>query len=155
MAFHERHWSARVAEMGDRAEDLLDKISPLGKMAPLGWNRPPVHMKNMEQVLRHLPDRYAADGYLVEAMGLGRDDILKLKLTKYEALKFWNGVQPVYLFVYHSKRKEYSLLPWGAVKALVAKARRRGIEAFHDDNEYYPIEYAWFAERDDIFTEDV
>ena len=99
----------------------------------------------MKPLLRNKPDYYASDGYLYEVVGMGTDDVLKgVKVEKWEALKFWNSVQPTRLFVYHSKRKALVMLPWPALVGVVARARRDGIKSFKNDgNEYYPIRWSY------------
>lgn len=140
MPFHKQQWPTRYRTMGDTAEKVFETVAPIS-FARLGWNRPQVSMKRMSLMLRQMPDYYVSSGHLVEVMGCGRDDILKLKVVKYEALKAWNRVQPLALFVYSSSREEWKLLEWEEVKAAVAAGRRRGIRVFSDDDpkEYYPI----------------
>lgn len=132
--------------MGDEAEAVFAAVAPLGSgYDRLGWDRPSVSMKNMSVELRHLPDFYSSSGYCVECGGLGRDGVYKLKVSKYEALKFWNRMQAVVLFVWNSHTKQWALVPWAALKRLVAKARKLGIRAFpNDGNEYYPLLWEWF-----------
>jgi len=141
MPFHKQQWSTRYRTMGDTAEHIFETVAPLGPSVRLGWNRPQVSMSRMSLMLRQMPDYYASSGHLVEVMGCGRDGILKLKVSKYEALKQWNRIQPLLLFVYSSSKSEWKLLEWHNVKAAVAAARRRGIQTFSDEDpkEYYPI----------------
>lgn len=96
-------------------------------------------MKNMDYVLRHMPDFYTESGRLVEVVGCGRDKMLKLKCTKYEALHHWNDIQPVALFVFNSHLGEWVALEWPAIVQCVDRAKVRGVKEFSDGNEYYPI----------------
>ena len=143
MSYHEQSFKQRLRSMGDEAEHMFEAIAPLGKYVRYGWDRPPVTMANMAEELRHTPDYYTQVGTLVECAGLGKDGIYKLKLVKYDALAWWNKVQEVNLFLWNSSASEWVLLSWPQVKRLVSKARREGIEAFHDGNEYYPIQWDW------------
>ena len=108
----------------------------MGKWERFGWNRPNISMSNMTSEIKHMPDYYTANGYFVEVGGLGRDGIYKLKLDKYEALRFWNKMQPLKLFVWNSSTSEWALIDWSQLKRLVAKARKLGMEAIdNDENE--------------------
>ncbi len=144
MSYHEQSFNRRLSSMGDESEHMFEAIAPLGKYVRYGWNRPPVTMTHMAETLRHTPDFYTQIGYLVECAGLGKDGIYKLKLVKHEALKAWNKWQPVKLFLWNSSTSEWVLLDWKQIQRLVTKAKREhGVEAFHDGNEYYPIEWGW------------
>jgi hypothetical protein len=150
--FHEQNFKQRFAAMGDAAEAVYEAVHPLGKTVRYGWRRPGISMQKMSTVIRHAPDYYAEAGYWVEVMGCGRDGILKsLKVDKWEALKKWKqfarvaGVDLV-LFVWNSHREEYVVLAWDEIKKLITKAKRKGIEEFHDGNKYYPIDWEWIVE---------
>lgn len=132
--------------MGDEAESIYSDIEPLGRSERNGWRRPKVSMQRMPQTLRHKPDFYADSGHLVEVMGLGRDGVLKLKVDKYEALKFWNQACDVVLFLWNSSKRQWLVLGWDDIKSLVAKARNAGIAEFNDGNEYFPIQWDWCIE---------
>lgn len=146
MSYRNQSFRQRFASMGDEAEGVYLEIQPLGKTQRLGWRRPDVSMKRMGETLRHMPDFYADSGHLVEVVGLGRDGILKIKVSKWEALKVWQKIAPVTLFVWNSSEKAWVLLGWEDSKKLIAKARAKGIEAFENDgNEYFPVEWAWIV----------
>ena len=134
--------------MGDEAEQMFEQVNPFGRFQRFGWNRPEVSMFDMGNNIKAMPDYYTA-GYLVECMGLGRDGVLKLKVDKYDALKWWcTSGNEVMLFAWNSSTREYAFVDWGVLKALVARARRAGIEAFENDgNQYYPIQWEWVSGR--------
>ena len=130
--------------MGDEAEQMFEQVNPFGRFQRLGWNRPNVSMGAMSTRLKTMPDYYTA-GYLIECMGLGRDGILKLKVVKYDGLKWWStSGNEVMLFVWNSSTREYAIIDWPQLKGLVRKARADGIEVFPTDgNEYYAIQWSW------------
>lgn len=145
--YRNQKFSQRFSKMGDEAESVFEEAAPLGQHQRLGWRRPRVSMRRMPETLRHLPDFYTDSGHLVEVVGLGRDGVLKLKLSKWEALKHWNSACPVVLFVWNSSTREWVILGWDQLKRLVTKGRNKGVEAFENDgNEYYPIEWGWITE---------
>jgi len=131
--------------MGDAAEGIFEEVAPLGAYVRFGFNRPPFKMGRMSSFLRHTPDYATGTGHLVEVMGVGRDGVVKFKLDKYEALKQWNRDDDVVLFIWNSATSEWTLARWGEVKSLVGKARKAGVLAFDDGNEYYPIDWSWFS----------
>ena len=147
MTFNDQGWHSRFQVMGDTAEgEFVEWAQRNGlTVERLGWDRPTMGVGRMGLELRHMPDFYASDGYLYEAVGMGRDGVLKgVKVEKWEALKFWNKLQPVRLFVYNSSEKANVMLPWPTLVQTVARARKAGIEAFRaDGNEYYPIRWEW------------
>jgi len=147
--YRDQPWNARFGKMGDQAETVFEEVRPLGPFIRFGWNRPQgISVTHMPVVLRHKPDYYAA-GSLIEVVGLGKDGILKLKVSKYEALKLWRQLMAgddmmgqggeILLFVWNSHKKMYALLSWEEQKQLVAAARREGIKEFNDGNRYFPI----------------
>lgn len=143
MTFHKQSFSARFAAMGDEAEAIYEQVLPIGNSIPFGWRRPTVSMRNMTNKIKNMPDFYAGSGHLVEAMGCGTDMLLKLKTSKWEALKAWNQDQDVMLFVWNSKVREWLMLDWQGMKAAVAAGKRvHGLKHFHDGPEYVPIGWA-------------
>lgn len=142
--YRDKPFQQRMSTMGDISEQYFEAIAPLGRAARFGWNRPSVTMSNMSETIRHTPDYYAQIGYLVECAGLGRDGLYKLKLTKHEALKAWNKIQPVMLFLWNSSTSEWALVDWKQLTSLVRKAKAKGVKAFENDgNEYWEIDWEW------------
>jgi hypothetical protein len=141
MTFNEQPWSQRYQTMGDVAEGIFEEIAPLGKFVRFGFNRPPFKMARITEFIRHTPDYITGTGHLVEVMGCGRDNVLKVKLDKYDALKIWNKHAPVALFVWNSATQEYVLLQWSQLQTLYQKAKRKGVDEFDDGNQYVGI--AW------------
>lgn len=137
--YNEQTWQNRYATMGDTAETIFETIAPFGKFERFGFNRLPFRMTHMSEFVRHTPDYVTATGHLIEVMGCGTDLVLKLKVSKYEALKEWNRHNQVVLFLWNSATSEYCTLHWEQVKGQVAAARKRGILAFNDGNEYFGI----------------
>ena len=107
-AFHQRSFSQRFGQLGDLAESIFDKVYP--RHHKLGLERPPFFMGGMLQTMRCTPDRMLRDR-LVECMGVGKDRKLKVKHDKLEGLAPWNGIGPVFLFVYDSWRHEWYEAP--------------------------------------------
>lgn len=142
MAFHELSYHKRYALMGAPAEGTFEAVAPLGKFERFGWDKPAVSLTRMTAMLRHLPDYYSG-GFLVEAVGLGKDGQLKLKVGKMQALKKWNDIQPVSFFVWNSHHKRWLLIEWDAMAAVFNDARKRyGLHKFHDGPSYVAIPWA-------------
>jgi hypothetical protein len=136
--------------MGDTAEQVYEKVKPLGNTTRFGFRRPKgVKFSTFPVGFRHMPDFITAS-YLVEVMGLGRDGILKsLKVTKYEALKEWHkhslklGGLGVVFFIWNSSKRQYIILAWKDVVEEVKYSKRTyGVLAFENDgNEYYRLDW--------------
>jgi hypothetical protein len=144
--YRNRSWDERVGTLGDMAEGVFEAISPYGRWERFGWNRPQnVTMRHMAPFVRHAPDYYTQTGVLVEVMGCGKDNLVKLKVDKYEALKTWNRVaNPVALFLWNSSEREWAVLEWDDIKRLFNKAKRKGVLEFEPDkNKYVAIDWEW------------
>ena len=142
--------------MGDMAEDVYEKVAPLGNTTRFGFRRPKgVKFSHFPEKLRHQPD-FVTASYMVEVMGLGRDGILKsMKESKYEALKVWHkfakalGLLGVVVFIWNSHERKFITLPWDAVVSEVAYSKRKyGIQAFENDgNTYYRLDWTRLVEK--------
>ena len=143
--YHQRDWKDRVGTLGDIAEGIFEEVSPLGSWERLGWNRPSFKMKNLSAFMRHMPDYACGTGHVVEVMGCGRDNTVKLKEVKYEALRDWNKhAAPVCLFLWNSHTSEWALLEWREIYNLMRRARREGqIQKFDDGNEFWALPWGW------------
>lgn len=110
MAFHQQSFQNRLATMGDIAEGEFDRVYE-GKVHNFGLNRVWVngdnlYMNDMTVPMRYMPDRMTRDK-IFEVMGCGRDQTLKLKVEKIQALQAWDDIGPTWLFVYDSSNHRY------------------------------------------------
>lgn len=110
-SFHEQTFATRHGQMGDQAEAACEAVYN-GRLHRLGLNRIWLNGKNltlryMTLGQRYTPDFLALDAF-VECMGIGRDQTLKIKTEKLDALRDWDEyIGPVRLFVYDSKNGRY------------------------------------------------
>ena len=143
MSFSGQSWENRFGILGDIAEGVFEEVAPLGTSLRYGFNRPPFSLARTPDFIKHTPDYVTGTGHLVEVMGCGRDGIVKLKLVKWGALRTWNRVTGdndiVVLFLWNSRTSEWSLVQWDELQQLVTQARRAGVKAFDDGNEYLAI----------------
>ena len=157
--YRDRPFSQRFSEMGDTAENVYKKVTPLGSTTRYGFRRPKgIKFTSIPEVTRHMPDFFTST-YLVEVMGLGRDGILKsLKTTKYEALKVWNkvakmtGLMGLVFFIWNSSEREFLIVDWDTIVKEVSYSKRKyGIQEFESDgNTYYRLD--WERLRDKALT---
>jgi hypothetical protein len=150
--YRDQPFGQRLHRLGDQAEGAYVRLLPHGRAVRFGWKRPPISMGLMSPMIRYSPDYYVQDGYLVEVMGCGRDGTLKgLKCDKWAALVEWNKVQETLLWVWNSAKKEgRTLTIVKAAHLVVASEKQFGVQRFPvDDNEYYPIPWAWIQEVGD------
>lgn len=139
MTFHSRGWNARFTEMGDEAEGIFEMWATANavKFERFGWNRPSFSMSKLPTRLRYVPD-YCTSSSLVEVQGLGRDQMFKLKLEKYNSLRYWNDLHPVKLFVWDSHHERYIIITLDDVDTLLARGAGT-LDSFHEGKMYFAI----------------
>ena len=135
MTFSERPWAERLGAMGDQAEREYEERYPRGWVRA-GLRRPPIRVRDLHPYEAQRPDYLTSRGY-VEVMGMGRDQILKLKVDKLEALRFWRLLGRVYLWVWDSHKRRHVELPLEKVDALVSRAQ---IAQFPEGTAYYQLD---------------
>ena len=145
MGYREQQWSQRVGTLGDIAEGVFEDVAPFGSSIRFGLNRPPFKVGKLTPEQRSAPDYLSGTGFFVEVQGCGRDNILKVKLEKWNALKAWNKhIGEVRFFFWNGNLSEWVAMSWDAVSKLVTKAKRTdGVQEFNDGNEYVGIHWDW------------
>ena len=115
MSFYKAPFWRRFEIMGDWSEAAVIahcKNSEY-KYAPFGFNRPDISMRKLPLLLRHTPD-FIVEGFIketqvfVEAKGLGRDNLIKIKQEDLEVLTDWDKILPIYFSLYHSTKQKIS-----------------------------------------------
>jgi hypothetical protein len=134
--FHQQSFAARIGTMGDVAETAFEQVWPY-KVVRFGLNRPEISMAKLPEFIRYVPD-YLSATQLIEVQGFGREQIVKLKIDKWHALKMWNLHHPTILFLYDSKKKRWAEI---SVDDLTVYLRQNdvAIDSFHDGNQFYSI----------------
>jgi len=138
MSFHQQSFNSRFASMGDEAEAVYDAIFP--KSIPFGLNRPPFSMTGMTEEMKATPDRMERLCF-VECQGFGRDQILKLKPHKLNALTVWaEHIGPVDFFAWNRTEKLWYRSPLYMWRN--AAARDGVLDNYHDGPAYLglPVE---------------
>lgn len=110
MSFHKGDFAVRYTQMGDEAEAQFEATYENGWVR-FGLNRPNISLGMIPSMLRHTPDYLTSHGF-VEAVGVGRDRKLKLKIEKALALQQWHTIFPLRLFVWDSKLKQSRMIEW-------------------------------------------
>ena len=140
--FHNQPFATRFGKMGDAAEAAFLIAHP--KAHRTGLDRPEFSMKGMLSNLRNIPDFLMPDGFH-EVMGFSSrgNGTLKLKFEKADALKAWDMIGPVHLFVWDSGGKRWWHAPirqW--LDACYMHADR---ESFSDNGAlYWNLPYTHF-----------
>lgn len=130
-AFRDKTFQQRYARMGDEAElQCTTVLEGLGvKHTRFGFQRPPFSIQLLPSVVRYSPDYVAADRF-IEAQGLGRDGLVKIKRDKLEALHWWGRELPVDMFFWWSTRKKWALVPLADLTAAVDDPARSQLQFF-------------------------
>lgn len=146
MTYNEQGWNQRVHTLGDIAEGIFENVAPMGAMIPYGLRRPPFKVANLTPFQRNTPDYLTGTGVFVEVQGCGRDNLIKMKVEKWEALKKWRTLGPLSFFFWNSNHSEWALVPYDEMAKLVTKGKRAGgVQAFSDGNEYVAIQWDWIS----------
>lgn len=135
MSFKDRSFESRFAAMGDEAEGVFEKAWA-GGWARFGLNRPPIGMKRLSPFVRYKPD-YITTHYLVEVQGFGKDQTIKVKLEKAQALDEWHRHHAVQIFLWDTTNREYGLADWPDMhEALHLHAT---LECFPEGKRYWAL----------------
>tara|TARA_R100000152_G_C6764177_1_gene188729 strand:- start:362 stop:811 length:450 start_codon:yes stop_codon:yes gene_type:complete len=134
VSFADEPFHRRIQTMGDIAERAFEEVSEVN-FVRYGLNRPPLNMASLPLTIRHTPD-YLTSNNLVEVQGLGKDQVLKMKLEKMKALGSWHRMHKVQLFVYDSTNDRSALIEYNDLQKMCRKA---AIESFPEGKQYYAI----------------
>lgn len=156
MTYRNAPWSSRLGTLGDAAEEIYEKVKPLGPTTRWGFRRPEgVAVSKFPIVVAHTPD-YVTYQHYVEVAGMGKDGVLKsIKEDKWKALQVWQKISKlsgltggVILFVWNSAKKEFAVVPFTPLSKLVKQSLTQfGILSFeNDNNKYHPIPWEWIKE---------
>lgn len=107
--FRNQHWAKRFDVMGDTAEAKFEEVSRTS-FVRFGLQRPPLKVPALPVRIRYAPD-YLRTYDFVEVQGFGREQRLRVKVEKLNALHFWNGVHPVQFFAFDSKNDRWAFIP--------------------------------------------
>lgn len=131
-AFKDRPFSGRFGQMGDRAEAVFEEVAERG-WERFGLKRPRLKVGDLPARIRHLPD-YLQTRRFVEVQGFGPDQMLKVKLLKWDVLQFWNAVHPVVMFVYDSTNDRYTEIGLDRLNQLL---NSHGVMGHFDSDKAY------------------
>jgi hypothetical protein len=134
MSFYEQHPSVRL-KTPNASEIQFDAV--FGDSSDRwGLDHPPFDMQNLSSIVRYAPDRIMARK-LVECKGLGKDGVLKIKIEQLEALRFWDHIHPVAIFIWDAFNKRWTMME---LDALIQACHKNGaLEQFPDNHKP-----AWF-----------
>ena len=132
--------------MGDEAEGEFEKWAEQQQLGyvRLGLNRPPLAVHLLPTRLRYLPD-YLLSKNFVEVQGVGRDQTVKVKIEKYNSLRYWNDLHEVRFFIWDRTNERTAIFPLGLFDGLLG-AGKGTLGAFSEGK-------AWFGFRADDLIE--
>ena len=138
-SFKDRPWHQRVQPggMGDEAEGHFRTWADHANIgyARYGLDRPRIAVHRLPDHIRYTPD-FVCTNQLVEVQGFGRDQTLKDKKTKLNALVLWNQFHPTSMFVWDRTNERRFLV---TVQQLIVAAHHPDMEThrFPEGHEYY------------------
>lgn len=109
MSFKDLPFEQRINKLGDAAEKAFEQTFDHGWIR-FGLNRPPLDVSALPKRLRYTPDYLTSKGF-VECQGFGRDQLLKVKRDKLDAMCWWATVHPVDYFIWDSSKKRSMFMP--------------------------------------------
>lgn len=144
MSFSELSWKARFKKggMGDLAEGVFEQVYGLGKWDRFGLDRARISLVGVPAEIRHAPD-YITNKGLVEVQGFGRDQKIKLKHAKWDALLWWQRLWRTDLFLWDSHNQRYG---WVRLPELTLALNAHGTDDAFDGGRN---PYTWI-EADDV-----
>jgi hypothetical protein len=146
MSFKDQAWSSRFDAMGDQAEGVFEEVCELG-FVRFGLNRPPLRMSALPARIRYTPD-YLMSSKLVEVQGFGRDQVMKLKLDKWNCLHWWNSVHPVELFLYDSHNDRWTFVTLKQLDEWLANGEAE-LRSFPEGKSYFAFRASLLFDEDE------
>lgn len=111
-SFSDKPWSSRFLSMGDASERKWLEYCD-GQCERVGLDRPEgIHVPSLPARVRAAPDFLVTspEPAYVECMGIGRKQILQIKLEKWGVLRYWNDLLPVKVWCWDSYKKRSGLI---------------------------------------------
>jgi hypothetical protein len=101
--------------MGDEAENMFEIVSQETNFGihRSGLNRPNFNMSRLPVMIRYTPDYLTEDSY-VEVQGFGKDQLVKIKKEKLDALHAWDQHFATEMFLWDSVNRRWAFIaiPW-------------------------------------------
>jgi|TARA_B100000586_G_C20059245_1_gene405520 hypothetical protein len=121
--FHKLPYEERYKSMGEEAEGEFERRER--NWERFGFNRPDgFELYQIPKTFQNTPDYMQVHnrGFprLVEVMGIGSDETLKIKLNKITALQWWDASElDVWLWVWSSVRQTFADLKFGELMDII------------------------------------
>jgi len=140
VSFRDKQWNDRLDAMGDEAEGVFEAVAP-ANFVRYGINRPPLQVHRLPARIRFTPD-YLMTNKFVEVQGCGRDQTFKLKVSKHGALRWWNDLHAVELFLWDSHNCRWCFVTLEQLESLLVGTT---VRAFPEGHPYFEFN------ADDVF----
>ncbi len=121
--FHKRPYEERFKSMGLEAEGEFEKRER--NWERFGWDRPDgFEVHQLPATFAATPDymQVSKKGFprLVEVMGMGADEMLKVKFNKIRALQWWDASElDVWFWIWSSSRQDYADLTYRELMTII------------------------------------
>lgn len=150
MAFSDKSFTQRFAQMGDLAESNFEAYAQHHSIDVVRWglNRPPLRaFYKIPFKIRMAPDylcQAPSRTFFVECKGTN-GTTLKLKKESLDGLSLWDEECPVWIFIYDSKNHRSSFVSLELLKTICVDTP---VKLFDDGKAYHAIpcaELSWDA----------
>jgi len=121
--FHKRPYKERYMSMGKEAEGEFEKRER--NWERFGWDRPDgFEVHQLPGTFAATPDyvQISNKGFprLVEVMGMGADEMLKVKFNKIRALQWWDASElDVWFWIWSRSRQNYADLTYRELMTII------------------------------------
>lgn len=136
MTFRDQPYHRRRIIGGAMAEKRFAEVHPRS-FERFGWDDAGINIGLLPDVLRHIPD-YCDTAGLYECKGVGKDQLIKLKLSEVVAYSHWNTVHPLKLFVWDSSKKRYTYVEWDDIVTICNKPAVK-VDHFSEGRAYFAV----------------
>jgi len=137
MTFASKPFHERLAVLGDEAEGEFERWANIERIGfeRSGRRRPPFSMKKLHAYVRHEPDYLTEDAYY-EVKGFGKEQVLKLRTDKLDALHYWDLIHPVRLWIWDSLNRRFV---WWDLQSIDRLAEEAETGRFPENTHFYAI----------------
>lgn len=120
-SFKDQNWGKRFEKLGDEAEGHFETWCSRSRLGfvRFGLDRPPIKVGSLPARLRYAPDYLLTSGF-VEVQGVGRDQLVKVKLEKYGCLRWWDDLHHVELYLWDSANERETFLTLEQLDGVIA-----------------------------------
>lgn len=136
MSYKDLPFEQRLETLGDEAENRFEEWCRRNRLnyVRCGLNRPPLRMGDLPTRIRYWPD-YLQSSRFVECQGFGKDQLVKLKIEKHGALRWWNDLHTVHLYLWDRVHERECFVDLDVIDGLIGQVGT--LKTFPEGKPYF------------------